>query len=182
MATLSVGGTTVFDGAVLQSGAVLTSATFPAGHVIQVYKNGDAFTATGLSAENSVATDADGAGETISNVTAGNILIATVTSSYAYYNYNGSSGYAMFRLGFSPNTGGDTFDDATAYYSRVHGNTPFYYQVIPVITCHYIIPSGVTSVEVLRRVESDNSSVTAHWATHNTGISKTKCVIMEVQG
>ena len=35
MATLSVGGTTVFDGATLQSGAVLTSATFPAGHVIQ---------------------------------------------------------------------------------------------------------------------------------------------------
>jgi hypothetical protein len=44
MATLSVGGTTVFDGATLQSGAVLTSATFPGeinssgggGHVLQV--------------------------------------------------------------------------------------------------------------------------------------------------
>jgi hypothetical protein len=36
MATLSVGGTTVFDGATLQSGAVLTSATFPTGHVIQM--------------------------------------------------------------------------------------------------------------------------------------------------
>tara|TARA_R110002051_G_scaffold47074_2_gene93572 strand:+ start:47 stop:619 length:573 start_codon:yes stop_codon:yes gene_type:complete len=36
MATLAVGGTTVFDGATLQSGAVLTSATFPAGHVLQV--------------------------------------------------------------------------------------------------------------------------------------------------
>jgi hypothetical protein len=36
MATLSVGGTTVFDGATLQSGAVLTSATFPAGHIVQM--------------------------------------------------------------------------------------------------------------------------------------------------
>ena len=36
MATLAVGGTTVFDGATLQSGAVLTSATFPVGHVLQV--------------------------------------------------------------------------------------------------------------------------------------------------
>ena len=35
MATLTVGGTQVFDGATLQSGAVLTSATFPAGHIIQ---------------------------------------------------------------------------------------------------------------------------------------------------
>jgi len=35
MATLSVGGTTVFDGATLQA-ASLTSATFPAGHVLQV--------------------------------------------------------------------------------------------------------------------------------------------------
>ena len=37
MATLSVGGTTIFDGSALQSGAVLTSATFPAGHVVKVY-------------------------------------------------------------------------------------------------------------------------------------------------
>ena len=36
MATLAVGGTTVFDGATLQSGAVLTSATFPVGHILQV--------------------------------------------------------------------------------------------------------------------------------------------------
>jgi hypothetical protein len=42
MATLSVGGTTVFDGATLQSGAVLTSATFPAGHVLQVLIDEDA--------------------------------------------------------------------------------------------------------------------------------------------
>ena len=35
MATLSVGGTTVFDGATLQA-AALTSATFPTGHIIQV--------------------------------------------------------------------------------------------------------------------------------------------------
>lgn len=35
MATLSVGGTTVFDGATLQA-ASLTSATFPAGHILQV--------------------------------------------------------------------------------------------------------------------------------------------------
>jgi hypothetical protein len=42
MATLSVGGSKVFDGAVLQSdqllneGAVLTSATWPAGHTVKV--------------------------------------------------------------------------------------------------------------------------------------------------
>jgi len=35
MATLAVGGTTVFDGATLQSGVGLASATFPAGHIIQ---------------------------------------------------------------------------------------------------------------------------------------------------
>jgi len=35
MATLSVGGTTVFDGATLQSGVALTSATFPSGHILQ---------------------------------------------------------------------------------------------------------------------------------------------------
>jgi hypothetical protein len=36
MATLSVGGTTVFDGATLQS-ASLASATFPAGHIVQAH-------------------------------------------------------------------------------------------------------------------------------------------------
>jgi hypothetical protein len=43
MATLSVGGTTVFDGAALQSGVtgspaltLTTAATFPAGHIVQV--------------------------------------------------------------------------------------------------------------------------------------------------
>ena len=39
MATLTVGGTTVFDGATLQSGAVLTSATFPAGHSVQMVQS-----------------------------------------------------------------------------------------------------------------------------------------------
>ena len=37
MATLSVGGTTVFDGATLQA-ASLTSATFPAGSVVNYHK------------------------------------------------------------------------------------------------------------------------------------------------
>ena len=39
MATLSVGGTTVFDGSALQSGvtgALTTGVTFPAGHILQV--------------------------------------------------------------------------------------------------------------------------------------------------
>jgi hypothetical protein len=40
MATLSVGGTTIFDGSALQSGAVLTSATFPVGHIIQTQFRG----------------------------------------------------------------------------------------------------------------------------------------------
>ena len=38
MATLSVGGTTVFDGSALQSGvtgALTTGVSFPAGHIIQ---------------------------------------------------------------------------------------------------------------------------------------------------
>ena len=35
MATLSVGGTTVFDGATLQSGVGLASATFPAGTIVK---------------------------------------------------------------------------------------------------------------------------------------------------
>ena len=37
MATLSVGGTTVFDGATLQSGVDLASATFPTGHIYQMF-------------------------------------------------------------------------------------------------------------------------------------------------
>ena len=54
MATLSVGGTTVFDGAVLQSGVTVASGTtFPAGHVVQtvstVYHDaGSSTTATAM--------------------------------------------------------------------------------------------------------------------------------------
>jgi hypothetical protein len=51
MATLSVGGTTIFDGSALQSGvtgALTTGVTFPAGHIIQTQLDTNSNTGAGV--------------------------------------------------------------------------------------------------------------------------------------
>ena len=71
MATLSVGGTTVFDGSALQSGVtgdVSGVTTFPAGHVVKTYhkvfKDRQAFTNTGPNTDSNYITVGTGASGT----------------------------------------------------------------------------------------------------------------------
>ena len=161
-----------------ERGRLGRGVTFPAGHVLQVYSTNTAYAKSGISCTNTTDQDADGYGETITGVTAGNLLIATVWGGFAYY-YGTAGGYARFRIGFSPNTGSDTFYDSGTYYNRTSAN--FNYQIVPSITARYIVGSGVTSVEVLRFVKT-SASVTAVWTSvDTTAESSCGCVIMEVQ-
>ena len=156
-----------------------TNIVYPAGHVIQVVSDMEAFSGSGtLVADGDTFTDDTHAnGVSISNLTAGNKLIAMVSGGIANYSSTTAT-YVHFRIGFSPNTGSDTFHDANSYYTRTLGDFPF--QIVPAIQSLYTIPSGVTSVAVIRRVKSDNTDGYAIWYSANN--FRTHCIIMEVQG
>ncbi len=161
------------------AGTLASSVVFPAGHVIQVVSDMTAFDGTGyLTADGETYTDDTHAnGVLISNVTAGNKLIAMVSSGYAYY-HSTSGTNCYFRIGFSPDTGSDTFNDAEGYYTRTQSD--FTFQVVPSIQSLYTIPSGVTSVAVIRRVVSGSAAGYITWGSVNN--KYVHCIIMEVQG
>jgi hypothetical protein len=124
MATLSVGGTTVFDGATLQSGAVLTSATFPAGHIV-TYKSvtwGDQTVCTG-------ATD----GVAWTDLTGGVTGVITLKSSsnkviiWGTVNWSGnggSSSNAQFRIYDTQNSATIPNSAGANYYWGHDNNVP----------------------------------------------------------
>ena len=167
------------DTQTLANKTLASTTSFPSGHVIQVVSDMQAFDGSGsLVADGATYTDDTHAnGVLISNVTAGNKLISMVSGGYAYY-HTTSATYVHFRTGFSPDTGDDTFYDAESYYTRTLSD--FAFQVVPSIQSLYTIPSGVTSVAVIRRVVSDHANAEIGWNSSNS--KYVHCIIMEVQG
>jgi len=155
------------------TGTISSSATFPAGHVIQVVGNQTAFSTADFQCTNTTLKDSDGSGLTISGVTAGNLLKMNISGGY-HRMYNGVGG-CNWKIIASPNTGADTLVSGTRLYMRAM--TSAYLHVPISLVGMYIVPSGVTSVEMLR--ELTPTTINATWnSITDTPIS---CSIMEIQ-
>ena len=153
-----------------------SNATFPAGHVIQVVGNQTAFSTTDFSVTNSTVKDADGNGLTISGVTAGNLLKMHIAGGYhRMYGAGSGTGGCNWKIVASPNSGGDTLVSGTRLYMRDYNSD---YLHVPIsIVGMYIVPSGVTSVEILR--ELTPTTINSSW--NSTADVPMSCSIMEIQ-
>jgi|TARA_R110000823_G_C15829119_1_gene490054 hypothetical protein len=147
-----------------------------AGNVIQTVSSNEAFGGASISTGDSGDTDDDVAnGFEITNVSAGNILVAIVSGGHAKYQGSTINRYCHFRIGFSPDTGSDTFFDGIAVRLRTTG---FYFHVPITISASYTIPAGVTSVKVLRRITLDHNDSNIAWESDQT--SGVSCTITEI--
>ena len=155
----------------------LANATFPAGMPIQVVTNNEAFGGASLTLNGLTnATDSDANGFEITGVTAGNKLVAFVAGGHCKYYSSTVNRYSWYRIGFSPNIGSDEFFDGIAVRVRTTG---FYFHVPISISASYTIPSGVTSVKVLRRLTNDHATNIISWESDQS--SAVSCTIMEIQ-
>ena len=109
MATLSVGGTAVFDEAVLQSGVtgtgitsgtITSGVTFPAGHIIQVAPFTGSYTAqtTGDTNEHDIEQSSGVAWEPQITVASGNKILIHATLNTKMSNSTGADTRAKFKL------------------------------------------------------------------------------------
>ena len=153
-----------------------TAIVYPAGHVIQVVGNQTAFSTADFSCTNTTLKDSDGSGLTISGVTAGNLLKINIAGGYhRMYGASNATGGCNWKIVASPNTGADTLVSGTRLYMRAM--TSAYLHVPISLVGMYIVPSGVTSVEMLR--ELTPTTINASWnSITDTPIS---CSIMEIQ-
>ena len=177
--TESGGTVTMADGVALGTPAsvALTNATsFPAGHVVQVVGNQTAFSITDFAVTNSTVKDADGNGLTISGVTAGNLLKINIAGGYhRMYGASNATGGCNWNIVASPNTGADTLVSGTRLFMRDY-NSDYLHVGISLIGM-YIVPSGVTSVEILRELTA--TTINSTWNSINeTPMSSS---IMEIQ-
>jgi len=158
------------------------TTTFPVGHIIQVHVASPAFADTDFEVANATKTDADGLGVTISNLTAGNKLLVHISGGYSR-SYGASSAAGAFDhlIVASPNTGSDAVIGGGKDYHRAGAEAGSNYKHFHVnVSGVYTIPSGVTSVEILRRVISHAGSLNVSWNSTAATVPIT-CSIMEIQ-
>ena len=139
------------------NGTIGGSATFPSGKVIKFSYSNDVNYAD-ISANNTFTYDADGTGFTVT-CTAGNTLFAIVEGGYGRQGST-SGEYGFYGISFSPNTGGNTNVFGQALFHRHNSN---YTHWSSVVSGGYTVPSGVTSVEILRVLYSPNTTNTMYW-------------------
>ena len=172
----TLAGTANAIGTVTAGNLSNSSIVYPDGHVVQVASSNGAFNGGGsLVATGDTATDSDAAGFTVSNLTGGNYLFATVTGGLCRTKSSPTIGYVYFGLVFKPNTGSSTTVSAMAIYSRIA--TVYLDYAGVAITCAYPIPSGVTSV-IVKRTLTSASGVYGYWASGSAYY--TPCVVLEV--
>ena len=178
MATLSVGGTTVFDGSATQG---LTSATtFPVGHVIQVKRvymqqsgsnTGLTYATSGSALNGTLDSNGiyrlkneDGEYMTIPSfsATSGNMLVG-------WYNYGGigtTASASAWSLGIE--WGGA---DKRTWVSQGYNAATY----LPSPSCHtsIILGSSLSNVNIHAVIRLEETNKTKYFRMHNAGVSNT---------
>ena len=147
MATLSVGGTTIFDGSALQSavtGTIGTGVTFPAGHVLQV-KHFPYTSNMSIAAGAGSATSIPFTGSASNNDYGCPITLANTSNKVSVFLtiYNGNADEAVnhqFKLMYNTSVGGTWVQNAVNgganYWCLVEHNT--YTGIIHQTQCHTV--------------------------------------------
>ena len=162
----------------LSAGTIGDNVVFPTGKVINLSFSNDVNYGN-ISANNTTSYDADGTGLTVT-CTAGNTLFAIVEGGYGRQGTT-SGEYGFYGISFSPNTGSNTDVFGQALFHRHDGT---YTHWSSVASGGYTVPSGVTSVEILRVLHSSAITNTMFWGpTSSTSevYGRIKVAVWEIQ-
>lgn len=155
-----------------------SSATFPSGHVVDYKYTTNEFTsAIACTTYNSATVDTTGNGFTVSGITAGNLIYATIAGGYLRFG-DAQGNYIMTGLRFLWSNS-NTNDFWHGCYHMWDYQTD-YQSITPIVHATMAVPSGCTSVEILRRIGT-NGHPDIWWDSQGDPDVDIQCHVWEIQ-
>ncbi len=152
-----------------------SDATFPNNHLINYNRTLNEFGDIQITGNGTVV-DADGNGYTV-NVTAGNMITANIYGGFLRFG-EGQGGYVS--IGMRLKWSNSSTEDFVSSRYFMWDQTTDWQAMTPFAQGSTGVPSGVTSVEVLRLMYADIDAVDIYWTTSHAN-AMAQCHVWEYQ-